>query len=270
MPLGEPAYDGREHHPRLGGGSVEVVAGEQLADRRLALTTHGLVQRGRLEAAEGRRGVAVLRDRRAELVGDLLLRRLAPVVLGEPLDDLVDPPLELLDATRGPHRPALVAEVALQLAADGRHGVREQVVAQARVEAVDGLGQAFVGHLAQVILRDTPVAEAGGDGLGDPPVDDDDAAQRLVDLLGVRAVLGGVEQPGGLLGAFAAGQRPVRAARGGLAVEGGRGGTSGSSGGSGGGSNGRGHRVSPSRAMGAPPASSARSVRPSPSRDVTG
>ena len=63
-------------------------------------------------------------------------------------------------------RPALVAEVALELADHGGHGVAHEARAAARLEAVDGLHQAQAGHLDQVLERLVGVAVARGEVAG--------------------------------------------------------------------------------------------------------
>ena len=69
------------------------------------------------------------------LVPDRLLRRLP----------------ELLQAARDAHRPALVAEVALDLPEDVRRGVGRELDVPVHVEAVYGFDQADRGHLDQVV-----------------------------------------------------------------------------------------------------------------------
>ena len=65
--------------------------------------------------------------------------------------DAVDLDRELLQVARHAHRPALVAEVALELAEDRRHGERRERRLARRVEAVDRLEQAERGDLDQVV-----------------------------------------------------------------------------------------------------------------------
>ena len=60
---------------------------------------------------------------------------------------------ELLQVARDPHGPALVAEVALELAEDGRDGEARERDGAARVEAVDRLDQAQRRDLDEVLQR---------------------------------------------------------------------------------------------------------------------
>ncbi len=67
---------------------------------------------------------------------------------------------QLLEPARHAHRPALVTEVPLDLADDRRGGVRGELHAPVRVEAVHGLDQPDGGDLGQVVQRLAAVAEA--------------------------------------------------------------------------------------------------------------
>ena len=69
------------------------------------------------------------------------------------LADAVDLDRELLQVARDAHRPALVAEVALELAEDRRDGERGERGLARRVEAVDRLEQPERGDLDQVVER---------------------------------------------------------------------------------------------------------------------
>ena len=80
---------------------------------------------------------------------------------------LGDALLQLLDAARRAHHPALVAEVAANLPAHRRHAERQEVVPGARVEPPGGLGQRQVGHLLEVFGGDAAGAVAGHDRVGD-------------------------------------------------------------------------------------------------------
>ena len=65
--------------------------------------------------------------------------------------DAVDLDRELLQVARHAHRPALVAEVALELAEDRRDRERRERGLARRVEAVDRLEQPERGDLDQVV-----------------------------------------------------------------------------------------------------------------------
>ena len=79
----------------------------------------------------------------------------------------VDLKPQLLQAARDLDAPALVAEVAADLAHDGRRGVAGELAAARRVVAVDGVDQADHGDLGQVVDRLAAVAEAPGQPLGE-------------------------------------------------------------------------------------------------------
>ena len=80
------------------------------------------------------------------------------------LADLLDARDRLLHAARDVDRPRAVAEVALELAEDGRHGVGGERDPAVGVVAVDGLHEAEVGDLAEVIERLARVAVLNGEG----------------------------------------------------------------------------------------------------------
>src|SRR5207253_2816644 len=72
---------------------------------------------------------------------ELADRRRAAELNGELLDEPRELDVQLLQAARDAHRPALVAEVALDLADDVRRRVRRQLDAAVEVEAIDRLDQ---------------------------------------------------------------------------------------------------------------------------------
>ena len=118
------------------------------------------VQRGGGEAAV--RGQRLDHQVEVELepVGDLGGPRCAPELLAQVGLDRSDPGLGLLHRARRTHRPAVVAEVATHLAADGRDGVAQEVGRALGVEPADGLDQSEVGDLLEILDRDAarPVA----------------------------------------------------------------------------------------------------------------
>ncbi len=69
--------------------------------------------------------------------------------------------------------PGVVPEIALELAVDGRHGVRQEGVAAAGVEAVDRLDQAEARHLVEVLAALGRAAVAPGDPAGHGQEGDD-------------------------------------------------------------------------------------------------
>ena len=86
----------------------------------------------------------------------------AAELLGQLVAAGVDLQPQLLQPARYPHAPALVAEVPLQLAEDGRQRVRAEVGRQVRVEPVHGLEQAHGRDLGQVGLRLAQRGEPAG------------------------------------------------------------------------------------------------------------
>ena len=78
--------------------------------------------------------------------------------------------VQLLHSPRHPDRPALVAEVALQLADDRRSGERRELEAAFGLEALDRLDEAERCDLDEVVERDAPVGEPPGEMLGETQV----------------------------------------------------------------------------------------------------
>ena len=68
----------------------------------------------------------------------------------------IDAELEVLDRPWHVDRPAVVAEVALDLADDGRHGERREREPTIGIEPVDRLQQAEGRHLLQVVAFGLP------------------------------------------------------------------------------------------------------------------
>jgi hypothetical protein len=71
------------------------------------------------------------------------------------------------------YRPALVSEVALQLAEDGGRGEGGELQTPAGFEPVDRLEQSDGGHLFQVVDRDAAVGKPAGQMDGQPEVGGD-------------------------------------------------------------------------------------------------
>ena len=69
----------------------------------------------------------------------------------------------LLEVARHVQRPALVPEVALELAEDGGRGIARELRAAPGLEAVDGLDQAEARDLQQVVERLVGVGVAQGE-----------------------------------------------------------------------------------------------------------
>jgi hypothetical protein len=132
----------------------------------LVLAHGGVEARGVVGPAEGKSfGYALhvgVQDR-----GELLDRRRAARPHGLVPDRLLRRLPELLQATRDAHRPALVAEVALDLPEDVRRSVSRELYVPVHVEAVYGLDQADGGHLHQVVHGLAAACELAGKELGE-------------------------------------------------------------------------------------------------------
>ena len=68
----------------------------------------------------------------------------------------------------------VIAEVPFDLAGDGGHGIRQEMVGQAGLPPPGGFDQPEVGQLVQVGLLHAPPAKAGSDGPGGGEVGGDD------------------------------------------------------------------------------------------------
>jgi hypothetical protein len=86
---------------------------------------------------------------------------------------------QLLEPARDAHRPALVAEVPLDLADDRRRRVRGELHTAVRVEAVDRLDQPDRGDLGEVVERLAAVAEAACEMLHERQVHADQLIAQL-------------------------------------------------------------------------------------------
>ena len=89
--------------------------------------------------------------------------RRTPQLLRELPDEVTELQVQLLQTAGDPDRPALVAEVALQLADDGRCGVGGELDLTVRVEPVDRLHQADRSDLHEILNWE------GCYGLEEPP-----------------------------------------------------------------------------------------------------
>ena len=101
--------------------------------------------------------------------------------------------LELLDRARRADHPAEVAELPLDLALHGDHGVGEELDAVVGVEVAGGLEQRHRRGLGQVVVGDAAAAVAGGDGAGEAHVHHDDLVLEPLALERV-ALAGGLAQ----------------------------------------------------------------------------
>ena len=118
------------------------------------------VQRQRRVGVAGLDALDDVVHRAADAGGQLGRRRRPAQRLGELRGGAADLHPQLLQPPRHPDRPALVAEVALDLADDRRGGVRRELDAAVGVEAVDGLDQPDGADLDEVLERLAAVAEA--------------------------------------------------------------------------------------------------------------
>src|SRR5579875_4080663 len=91
--------------------------------------------------------------------GELAHGRRASLTLCEVADGLGERELEFLQPARYPDRPALVAEMPLDLAHDGGRGIRGELHAPIQVEPVGGLDQADGRDLREVVEPLAPVTE---------------------------------------------------------------------------------------------------------------
>ena len=106
---------------------------------------HGAVGGGRLA------GLQDLLGGGADLLGELGHRRRAAELAAQFVADPLDADGQLLEVARDADRPALVAEVPLELTEDGRHGERRERGLAGGIEAVDGLQQSERSDLDEVV-----------------------------------------------------------------------------------------------------------------------
>nr|WP_255292614.1 hypothetical protein [Micromonospora sp. WMMA1996] len=114
-------------------------------------------------------------DRYAQVSGDLLGPRHALRPAGQFGLGRVHQQVPLLQAAGDPDPPAVVPEVALQLAQDGRGGIARERHPAPRVVRVDRLDQAVAGNLDEVVERLAPVGEPPGQRHGERAVHLDQA-----------------------------------------------------------------------------------------------
>ena len=129
--------------------------------RLVVVRRRASLERDRAVGARGLHGLEDLVDAHAELRRDLVDRGAARELVGELVGRLVHLGGELLKATRHAHRPALVTEVALDLAHDRGRGIGGELEPSAGIEAVDRLDEADRAHLDEVVERLSPVLELG-------------------------------------------------------------------------------------------------------------
>src|SRR5579872_6903518 len=159
---------GGEQHAAFGVPELLVLAPE--------MATQGVVVLPR--RIEGGGAVRLSRLQRLEHVlfrcaghlGELLDCGGASEALRQVADRLTEVQVELLDATGGPHGPAAVAEVALQLADDRRRGVARELHPTLGVEPVHRLDEGERAHLVEVVEGFATVGEVARQPVGQPEV----------------------------------------------------------------------------------------------------
>src|SRR5215218_5014916 len=171
LALGQAGDEGAERGPVLERLQALVLGADVLADRGGVLAAGRGVQGHDRIGVGGVEALQHLLLGQVGLGGDLGDGGGAPDLLGQLGHHLVQPQVQLLEPPGHPHRPALVAEVALELADDGRGGVGRELHLPLQVEAVDGLQQPDGAHLDQVLQRLPAVAEAPEQVLGVAAVD---------------------------------------------------------------------------------------------------
>ncbi len=119
------------------------------------------VERDGLVRGRGLHGLQHVLHRRAHGRGDVPRRGRAAEPCRQRAERLAHLQYELLGRPRHVDRPALVPEVALDLAEHRGHRVAGEAVAAVRVVAVDRLDQADAGNLDEVLERLAGVAVAG-------------------------------------------------------------------------------------------------------------
>src|SRR5215211_7287428 len=191
--LGEPGDQRAEGGPVLERLQALVLGSDVLADRGGVLAPGGGVQGDDRVGVGGVQALQHLLLGQAGLGGDLGDGGGAADLLGQLGHHLVQRQVELLEPARHPHRPALVAEVPLELADDRGGGVGRELHLALQVEAVDGLQQPDGAHLDQVLQRLPAVAEAAGQVLDQRQVQPDQ-------LLAQGRVAGRDEAPEQVLG----------------------------------------------------------------------
>ena len=121
------------------------------------------VERDRAVRAGGLARLEQLLERDAEPLRELRRRRGAAELARQRLAGRLEPDRQLLQVARHAHRPALVAEVALELAQDRRDGEAREGRLARRIEAVDRLQQPERGDLDQVVERLAAALVAAGE-----------------------------------------------------------------------------------------------------------
>ncbi len=139
--------------------------------------------------------VAAIGERRLARLHDLLVRqpgrrghlrrgRAAPELGGERLAHALDRRRRVAHVARDADRPRAVAEVAPELAEDGRHGEGAERRAALGVEAVDRIHEADARHLLEILERLARARVPAREHEGEAHVALDEPVARLVVALG--------------------------------------------------------------------------------------
>src|SRR4051812_31361899 len=170
----------RDGEPRV----LDAVDGPDALAGLLVLLARA-VERHRAVGAGGLARLQYVLDGRARALRDLGGRRRAAELARELLAARLELDRELLQVARDAHRPAAVAEVALELAQDGGDGETRERRLATWVKAVDRLQQAEAGDLDQVVQRLSPALVAAGELAGErQEATDQRGAGRLVAVVG--------------------------------------------------------------------------------------
>src|SRR3954468_6283078 len=153
LALVEDAEAGREHRAVLRDVVLVLLGADRL--ERVELLTILLAatrrQRQRGVRPAGLEGLEHLLFLDAGALRELRDRRRAAELDGQLLDEPRQLHVQLLQAARHAHRPALVAEVPFDLADDVRRRVRRQLDAAVEIEAVDRLDQPDRADLNEIL-----------------------------------------------------------------------------------------------------------------------
>ena len=154
LALGQHRHQALDRRGVLGEAEARVLDAHRVGDAVAVLVVVArAVERDRPVGARRLARLEHALDRDADVLGDLRRRRRAAERARELLAHAVDADGHLLQVARHAHRPAAVAEVALELAEDRRHRERGERGRPLRLEAVDRLQQAERGDLDQVVER---------------------------------------------------------------------------------------------------------------------
>ncbi len=176
LPFRQPTQRRQQVEPVAEALHLRVPLGQQVLPLpRLVVPAGRPVQRHVAVRPPGVRRLHHRLDRYAEVLGHLLGPRHALRPAGQFRLGRVHQQVPLLQAAGDPDPPAVVPEVALQLAQDGRGGIAAERHPPPRVVRVDRLDQAVAGDLDEVVERLAPVGEPPGQSHGERPVHLDQA-----------------------------------------------------------------------------------------------